>query len=182
MAVTGPGSIVDIFVLLVFLIFSAAQPDKGVLPLAGGPHHPVPAPVPGLGEGGLHPSSAHLRHEAPVVLGAQGQGGPGRHLEVELAHELRVQGDLARHQGVRYREAATHQLLPLGLNGHLVLEPELLVKVLWNICTYRVWISICSWHLKRKNTYIRELKFAWLFLPYAAMRVFLTQQVLTGTK
>ena len=60
---------------------------------------------------------------------------------MELTPQLRVKGNFSRHEGVGDGEASAKQLLPLGLDVHLVLEPQLLVKVGGNLSPVTVRIS-----------------------------------------
>ena len=48
--------------------------------------------------------------------------------EVEVAHQLGVDGDLSPDQGVTRGEPAHAQSVSVGLDTHLMIEPELLVQ------------------------------------------------------
>ena len=51
-----------------------------------------------------------------------------RSAEVEVTHQLGVDGDLAPDQGVTRGEPAHAQGVSVGLDAHLMIEPELLVQ------------------------------------------------------
>ena len=60
---------------------------------------------------------------------------------MKLTSQLRVERNLSRHEGVGDGEASAEQMFPLGLDVHLVLEPQLLVKVGGDLSPVTVRIS-----------------------------------------
>ena len=60
---------------------------------------------------------------------------------MKLTSQLRVERNLSRHEGVGDGETSTEEMFPLGLDVHLVLEPQLLVKVGGDLSPVTVRIS-----------------------------------------
>ena len=60
---------------------------------------------------------------------------------MKLTSQLGVERDLSRHEGMGDGETSVEEMFPLGLDVHLVLEPQLLVKVGGNLSPVTVRIS-----------------------------------------
>ena len=60
---------------------------------------------------------------------------------MKLTSQLGMERNLSRHEGVGDGEASFEEMFPLGLDVHLVLEPQLLVKVGGNLSPVTVRIS-----------------------------------------
>ena len=104
----------------------------------------------------LHSFSAHLRHEPAVVLWSQWQRRPRRNLKVKLTSQLGMERNLSRHEGVRDGEASAEEMFPLSLDIHLVLEPQLLVKVGGNLSPVTVRISKGRRHLQQNEEMVNN--------------------------
>ena len=70
---------------------------------------------------------------------------------MELTQKLRMERDLARHEGMRDWETPVDEHLALSLNVHLVVEPQLFVDVGRHLGHPRWHLRINKWSLLCQN-------------------------------